>query len=213
MLWLEAAEHEATHFHNGESLIEALGHDSYDILILDWVLPGITGDKVLDWVRQNLGWDIPVIFITQNDSQSDIVAMLERGADDYMTKPVSQDELLARLTALGRRIKNPDKGAIVLDKKPYQLNLESHSLNREGENIPLTQKEFELAAYFFTHQGEILSRASILEKVWGQSVELNTRTVDIHVSRLRKKLGLTGDYGWRLVGIYNHGYRLEPTGS
>ncbi|MDH5694298.1 MAG: response regulator transcription factor, partial [Gammaproteobacteria bacterium] len=103
-LWVAAAGHDCERYTTGEAIIEALEKkEQFDLLVLDWMLPGISGDKVLDWVRSNVGWEVPVIFITQKDSQEDIVSALERGADDYMIKPVTQMEMLARLTALGRR--------------------------------------------------------------------------------------------------------------
>ncbi|MDH5377219.1 MAG: response regulator transcription factor, partial [Gammaproteobacteria bacterium] len=207
-LWVAAAGHDCERYTTGEAIIEALEKkEQFDLLVLDWMLPGISGDKVLDWVRSNVGWEVPVIFITQKDSQEDIVSALERGADDYMIKPVTQMEMLARLTALGRRRRNAQVDELKLQREPFTLDMESHTLLRHGEIIPLTQKEFDLSTYLFNNVGQVLSRSNILETVWGRNPNLNTRTVDIHISRLRKKLGLNGESGWRLIGIYNHGYR------
>jgi DNA-binding response OmpR family regulator len=208
-LWIEAAGHHCYQFLSGEEFMRALKRDTYDVLILDWVLPDTTGDKVLDWVREHLGWKIPIIFVTHKDAQEDIVAALERGADDYMVKPVQPMEMLARITAVGRRLAGEPKTEKVLDKAPYRFDLASHTATLNGDPITLTQKEFDLALFLFQNSGRVLSRAHILDAVWGRSPDINTRTVDIHVSRIRKKLNLGTETGWQLAGVYNHGYRLE----
>ena len=208
-LWVVASGHDCEHYPSGEEMLAALEKEKFDLLVLDWMLPGTNGDEVLDWVRANLGWEIPVIFVTQRDSQEDIVSALERGADDYMIKPVTQLEMMARITALGRRLRNARIDELMLHREPFSLDMETHTMLRDGDVVLLTQKEFDLSTYLFNNVGQILSRSNILETVWGRNPDLNTRTVDIHISRLRKKLGLNGESGWRLVGIYNHGYRLE----
>lgn len=208
-LWMEAAGHNTHHFTTGESFIKALSRDTYDLLILDWMLPDTSGDKVLDWVREHIGWHIPVIFVTQRDTEQDIVSALEKGADDYMIKPVKPMEMLARITAVGRRLSLDSKDELIIDRSPIMLDLNSHTVTLNDEEIPLTQKEFDLAVFLFQNVGRILSRAHILDSVWGRSPDMNTRTVDIHMSRLRKKLQFSQETGWKLSGIYNHGYRLE----
>jgi DNA-binding response OmpR family regulator len=213
-LWIEEAGHECALFESGEEFKQNLQDNDYDILILDWILPDTSGDVVLSWIRQNKGWEIPIIFVTQRDSEEDIVAALQQGADDYMTKPVKQGELVARISALGRRVKaGNNHGSNTLYFEPYKMDMSSHTLLRGDDVISLTQKEFDLAVYLFSNAGRIISRAKMLETVWGSSPDLNTRTVDIHISRLRKKLALNGEHGWKLAGIYNHGYRLERVHS
>lgn len=209
LLWMEAAGHQAHLFANGQSFMTAAKRDSYDLFMLDWMLPDTTGDKVLEWIREHIGWHVPVIFVTQKDSPENVVTALEKGADDYMVKPVQPMEMLARLTALGRRVKQDFQEEKVLERSPYILDMNSHTIVCKEEEIPLTQKEFDLALFMFQNVGRILSRAHILDSVWGRNPDLNTRTVDIHVSRLRKKLQLNSENGWKLSGIYNHGYRLE----
>lgn len=208
-VWLNGAGHIVHHFSTGASLLQAVQRDSFDLLLLDWVLPDVQGDEVLQRVRANLGWALPVIFMTQKDSQEDIVRGLELGADDYMTKPVTSPELLARMNAVVRRSK-PETREQVIECGPYRLDLRARTLTRDGEPIILTQKEFDLAAFIFRNVGRLVSRGHILESVWGRNASVTTRTVDIHMSRLRRKLGLGGATGWRLSAIYNHGYRLEP---
>lgn len=211
-VWLNGAGHAVHHFGLGASLLQAMQRDSFDLLLLDWVLPDIQGDDVLQRVRNTLGWDLPVIFMTQKHSQEDIVRGLELGADDYMAKPVTSSELLARINAVVRRFK-PETREQILDRGPYRLDLRARTLTRDGEPVVLTQKEFDLAAFIFRNVGRLVSRGHILESVWGRNASVTTRTVDIHMSRLRRKLGLGDASGWRLSAIYNHGYRLEPPSS
>jgi DNA-binding response OmpR family regulator len=211
--WLKSAGHHVYHFARGGDCISALQRESFDLLILDWLLPDINGDEVLVWVRENVGWNVPVIFITQRDSQEDIVAALNKGADDYMTKPVGSAELLARIGALARRVRGGGEEGRILLLPPYELDFQARRIKCDGEDVTLTKKEYDLAAFLFRHAGELLSRAHILEAVWGRKADVTTRTVDIHISRLRKKLNFSDVTGWRLNAIYHHGYRLEPVGD
>ena len=210
-LWLESAGHECEHYETGEQFIDNTQGKGFDLYILDWMLPDISGIDVLRWLRDNVGWDTPVLFVTARDSEEDIVHALETGADDYMVKPVKQNELLARITALHRRIKgsSPRETLDIQTIGPFTINGHERSISLNGELIELTQKEFDLAIYLLHNVGRLLSRGHILEEVWGRSAEINTRTVDTHVSRLRNKLKLIPENGWRLNAIYQHGYRLE----
>lgn len=210
MLWLEDAGHHCQHFETGRAFLRGVNKDSFDMLLLDWMLPDMNGDEVLDWVREKQDWHIPVLFITQRDSEEDIVHALERGADDYMVKPVKLRELLARIAALSRRMGGSQEAASeILEAPPFVFNQVSHVISRDGEKIETTHKEFDLALFLFRNQGRVLSRGHILESVWGQNPDLNTRTVDTHISRLRNKLGLSKNETWKLSAIYQHGYRLE----
>lgn len=208
-MWIEAAGHTCSRFTTGALFMKAMKNEHFDLLILDWVLPDTSGDVVLEWVRQNYGWHLPVIFVTQRDSQEDLVSALQKGADDYMIKPVRPMEMLARISALARRVYPDLTEQRVIDREPYRLEMDTRTFMINRQIIPLTQREFELAVFLFRNAGQMVSRALILQKVWDRTAELNTRTVDIHVSRLRKKAGLSGEHGWRLTGVYNHGYRLE----
>lgn len=210
-LWLESAGHECEHYETGEQFIDNTQGKGFDMYILDWMLPDISGIDVLRWLRENVGWDTPVLFVTARDSEEDIVHALETGADDYMVKPVKQNELLARISALHRRIKGSSHRETLEIQAigPFNINGHERSISLNGELIDLTQKEFDLAIYLLHNVGRLLSRGHILEEVWGRSAEINTRTVDTHVSRLRNKLKLIPENGWRLNAIYQHGYRLE----
>jgi len=206
-LWATEAGYHVMPFATGEALKQALTSDTFDMLMLDWNLPDTTGTEILRWVRDNLDWHIPVLFITSRDSEDDVVFALEHGADDYMVKPVNRKETLARIKALARRAQG--KNTDVLEFPPYQINLAERTVSYKGETIDLTHKEFELAHLLFRGNGRLMSRGYIMERVWGTRADLNTRTVDTHMSRLRSKLELRPQNGWQLTAVYHHGYRLS----
>jgi DNA-binding response OmpR family regulator len=212
-LWLKEAGHDCKHYTEGQKFIDDALQQSFDMILLDWMLPDINGDKVLEWIRGHFNWNIPVLFVTMRDSEKDIVYALEHGADDYMTKPVKQMEMLARINALGRRAEHKStesKKRVIGD---YVIDMTSRTVTRNDKLVSLTQKEFELTAFLFKNLNSVLSRKHILENVWGRSGELNTRTVDTHISRIRNKLELGKNDDWRLSAIYHHGYRLEYLGD
>lgn len=206
---LEAEGHHVMAFERGNALIDSLRKVSFDLLILDWIVPDVDGEQVLAWVRNHLDWPIPVLFVTQRDEEQDVARILMAGADDYLVKPVRERELIARIEAVTRRARGQNTADPVIDQPPYRINTAARSVTLKGEPVTLTRKEFELAAFLFRNAGRILSRDHILESVWGHRAGMNTRTVDTHISRLRNKLALTPENGWRLSGIYHHGYRLE----
>lgn len=208
-IWLEDAGHKCQHYLTGKDCIKGLSYDSFDLVILDWVLPDIGGDQVLAWIREHIDWMIPVLFVTARHRPEDIVQALETGADDYMSKPVKRTEMLARISALARRSQSAASENEVLNIGNVQVNASKRGIVVDGEDIDLTGKEYELAAFLLRHTGRILSRGHIMESVWGRSANLNTRTVDTHISRIRKKLNLVPEKGWSLTAIYQHGYRLE----
>ncbi len=209
-LWLRDAGHDVQHYDTGRGFINGVARESFDVLLIDWVLPDISGHEVLKWVRGHTDWHVPVLFVTQLDSEENIVSALESGADDYMCKPVSEREMLARVGALARRAHPADDTQTSLVFEPYTIDPANRTITNAGESIVLTQKEYDLALFLFRHLGRVLSRGHILESVWGKNPEINTRTVDTHVSRVRKKLNIGAETGWRLTAIYQHGYRLEP---
>lgn len=207
--WLESAGHECRVYPTGQAFREGMRCGDFDLAILDWVLPDTDGVAVLAWLREHCEWHIPVIFVTRMDREEDVVIALEKGADDYMTKPVKPREMQARIAAVARRVHLPTERTDLLEVGDYRLNLQSRTVEWRGERVDLTHKEFDLALFLFRQIGRLLSRAQIMETVWGTSAELNTRTVDTHVSRIRNKLRLQPEHGWKLSAIYQHGYRLE----
>lgn len=204
-LWFSTARHTCGCFVAAKEFIEAIGKERYDLLLIDWMLPESNGEEVLKWVRSNLGWDIPVIFITSLDSELDIVAALRAGADDYVVKPPKYLELLARIESLSRRT----RAAPVIQLGQYEINQDLRTISLLGKPIEMTQKEYELACYMFQKPGKLLSRVHLLEKLWGLNADVDTRTVDTHVSRIRRKLGIGPEHGWQIIPVYGYGYRIE----
>ena len=207
--WIEDAGHICTPFAAGKAFIKHIGRESYDLILLDWGIPDISGAEVLVWIRSNIQTPVPVMFVTARDEEQDIVTALESGADDYLVKPVRKMELIARINALERRAKQDFLHKDKLEFNPYVIDVQSRTISREGKSIDLTIKEFDFTLFLFRHLGQLLSRGHILESIWGRSPELNTRTVDTHASRIRSKLDLSLTSGFKLSSVYFYGYRLE----
>lgn len=208
-LWLEEAGYSPCPYGTGQDFIRDLARESFDLIILDWMLPDTDGGQVLASLRERVSWRVPVIFVTARDAEADIVHGLELGADDYLTKPVRRAELLARIHAVMRRSGASEPASAVLDMPPYRVDGVTRTVLVAGQPVELTHMEFELAQFLFRNIDRVLSRGHILESVWGKTAGLHTRTVDTHISRLRAKLGLGAEHGLRLTAVYNHGYRLE----
>ncbi|MBI1890147.1 MAG: response regulator transcription factor [Burkholderiales bacterium] len=207
---LKAAGHSCYPFENGKDMLAELRRESYDLLIIDWQLPDISGSEVLEWVREKLPPNLPVLFMTSRSSEDDIVQGLAAGADDYMIKPIRRGELLARVQALLRRAyPQQTSNADQLQFNQYVFEPRTGRLTAMGQSVDVTQKEFDLALLFFRNLGRPLSRAYILEAVWSRDVDIPSRTMDTHVSRVRSKLQLRPENGFKLAPVYSYGYRLE----
>lgn len=207
--WLEDESYDCVLFDNAKSFMSTVKNESYDVLLLDWMLPQSSGLEILKWIREELQRETPVLFLTAKDEEQDIVKALEMGADDYLAKPVTPNILKARLKALGRRA-----GVLEQPNKPQQygkftVDFERRIVSFEEQPFELTNKEYELTAFMFRNVGKVVSRAHILQSVWGSTADIATRKVDTHISRLRNKLDIKEENGWRIVSIYQHGYRLE----
>lgn len=206
--WLEESGYAVRTFRTAAEFRRRQGTSTIDLLLLDWMLPDTAGIDVLGWIRASPNASLPVIFLTARNEEEDLVRALAKGGDDYVVKPAKRRELIARVDALLRRHGvNGDGGEI--DLPPYRIDPKRRRISVNGREIELTQREFDLANFLFRRQGRIVGRDALLENVWNLSSAVSTRTVDTHVSRLRKKLDLNGENGWRLAAIYQHGYRLE----
>ena len=206
--WVGEDGHDVHAWLSGREAMKQAGRESFDLFMLDWQVPDVSGTEVLAWLRANVSRTVPVLFVTVRDSEQDIVFALENGADDYMVKPVRRQELLARVRALLRRA-YPVEEQKQLSFPPFEIDIQRGEARQAGTKLELTPKEFELTVTLFRNIGRLLSRGHLQETVWGRSGDLATRTVDTHVSQVRKKLDLRPESGYRVVPIYNYGYRLE----
>lgn len=206
--WLLGEGFEVNHADTGREFIRLLTDNPVDMLILDWQLPDMEGVDVLAFVRNQLNSNVPVIFATQRDAEADIVKALQAGADDYLVKPLRKGELLARLDSLARRagVTNNDSR---IELGPITLDNAAQIVTVNGEVVKLTPKDYQLACCMLRNVGKLLSRDYLLREVWGIDASLNTRTVDVHVSRIRRSLNIGPEIGYCIKTVYQHGYRLE----
>jgi len=208
-LWLEEAHHLVTHLADGKAFLKHVARESYDLFLLDWNTPTLSGDQVLEWVRENIQAPVPVMFMTARTDEEDIVTALQKGADDYLTKPLRKFELVARVNALERRSRQEYQQKEILEIDQIRIDVAQRRVKCGDREVEMTLKEFDLTLFLFRHMGQLLSRGHILESIWGRNPDLNTRTVDTHISRIRNKLGLSPESGLRLSSVYFYGYRLE----
>ncbi|MER1966851.1 response regulator transcription factor [Castellaniella sp. GW247-6E4] len=197
-------------FSEGNTLLAALrNRASFDLLLLDWELPGIDGIEVLQWIRANRGQSIPVIFVTNRTHEEDIVKGLNAGADDYIGKPPRPAELLARIGSLLRRNgqATPLESDFMLGD--FTVEVATRQIRLRGAAISLTPKEFDLAALFLRNPWRLFSRDDLSALVWNREVPSTSRTLDTHLSNIRKKLQLGPACGALLSASYALGYRLE----
>lgn len=200
--------HDAHTFGHAEALLRQLRRETFDLLIVDWQLPDLSGPEVVKWVRSHVEHPIPILFVTNRGDEADVMTGLASGADDYMIKPLRVGELTARVHALIRR-SYPGQTAAVQVHGGYRFDLHQRTLSYDGDPIELKPKEYQLAQVFFQHIGRLLSRNHLLDTIWGLNSDVSSRTLDTHVSHLRAKLNLRPSRGFRLVSIYGVGYRLE----
>lgn len=187
--YFKSLNHEVLSFESGEAMFEALGETVPELCILDIMLPGIDGLEILRRLRvAEHTQQVPIIMLTARGSEMDKVAGLEQGADDYIAKPFGLMELQARVKALLRRTKNVPVETI-LRYEELELDPDAREVRCRGEVVELTYKEFELLRLLLSRKGTVLTRDDILTHVWGYNYVGETRTVDMHIKSLRKKLG------------------------
>ncbi len=206
--WFDEFNYQYEHFTQAQPMLNRLKDENFDIALLDWELPEMSGLEAVKLIRSRYHQNLPILFCSMKDNEADVVQALEAGADDYMRKPLLRIELKARLQALLRRSKG-SQPENEIEHGCYQFDLQNKKAFVSGKLVEMTDKDFEVASCLFDNMGRILSRSFLLETIWGISSDLNTRTVDVHVSRVRKALGISPETGFRIKTIYQHGYRLE----
>ncbi|EYT55878.1 XRE family transcriptional regulator [Leucobacter sp. UCD-THU] len=189
---LEREGYRVTVVDNGAEAVTVFGGAHPDLVLLDLMLPGLPGTEVCRAIRQTS--QVPVIMLTAKDSEIDIVVGLELGADDYITKPYSTRELLARVRAALRRSgvsdedREDDLDEMVLDELGIRLDSERHAVTVRGEEIAMPLREFELLEMLMRHSGRVLTRGQLIDRVWGSNYYGDTKTLDVHIKRIRARI-------------------------
>jgi two-component system response regulator RegX3 len=193
---------------NGLAAVNAVEAAPPDLMLLDLMLPGLPGTEVCREVRQRSS--LPIIMLTAKDSEVDIVVGLELGADDYVTKPYSSRELLARIKAvLRRRAEDPHASQSILEFHGIVLDSDRHQLVVRGTPVSLPLKEFELLELLMLNAGRVLTRGQIIDRVWGSDYFGDTKTLDVHIKRLRSKIEDNPSEPTMIVTVRGLGYRFE----
>ena len=178
---------------DGEEAMVAVAESKPDLILLDWMLPHLSGIDLCRQLRRGAGTrDIPIIIVTARGEEADKIRGLNTGADDYVTKPFSPQELVARVRAVLRRAR-PALGDATLRHRDLTMDLSAHRVRRAGRDVHLGPTEFRLLRHFMEHPGRVFSREQLLDAVWGRDVEVELRTVDVHIRRLRQALNLGHD--------------------
>ena len=178
---------------DGEEGLLIAAEQNVDLVLLDWMLPGVSGIEVCRRMRRNSEMRaLPIIMLTARGEEADRVRGLDTGADDYVPKPFSPDELIARIRAVLRRVR-PALDEEQLIFADVEMNLAAHRVSRSGRPVQLGPTEFRLLRHFMEHPGRVFSRNQLLDAVWGRDVYVDERTVDVHIRRLRKALNARGD--------------------
>jgi len=196
---LTRAGYECKCAYDGMKAADILENERFDLILLDVMLPGADGFELMDYIRP---LEIPVIFITAKNMVEDRVRGLRMGAEDYIVKPFEIIELLARVETVLRRYRKIDR---MIEIAGLSIDTSSMVVRRDGDDIPLTRKEYELLLLFARNPGIALYRETIYERVWGGDYYGDSRTIDLHVQRVRRKVGWEDN----LQSVYKVGYRLE----
>lgn len=195
---------------DGTAALEAFDRAGADLVLLDLMLPGLPGTDVCRSLRARS--NVPVIMLTAKDSEVDKVVGLELGADDYVTKPFSTRELVARMRAVLRRGAESEDPPAVLEAGPVRLDVERHTVSVRGEGVQLPLKEFELLEMLLRNAGRVLTRMQLIDRVWGSDYVGDTKTLDVHIKRLRAKIESDPADPRHIETVRGLGYKFEPSG-
>jgi len=205
---LEREGYETTIAADGVTAVAEFERNGSDLVLLDLMLPGLPGTEVCREIRSRSS--VPIIMLTAKDSEVDIVVGLELGADDYVTKPYSTRELLARIRAiLRRRIEDDDVRELVLEAGVVRMDVERHTVSVGGKETAMPLKEFELLELLLRNSGRVLTRGQLIDRVWGADYFGDTKTLDVHIKRIRSKIEDVPSEPTMLVTVRGLGYRFE----
>ncbi|MHA6670076.1 response regulator [Homoserinimonas sp. A447] len=206
---LEREGYETVVADDGLKAVAEFEANGADLILLDLMLPGISGTEVCRRVRMQS--QVPIIMLTAKDSEVDIVVGLELGADDYVTKPYSTRELLARIRAVMRRRVDDgdDDGDTVIEIGPVRMDLERHTVAVAGEDIAIPLKEYDLLEVLMRNAGRVLTRGQLIDRVWGENYFGDTKTLDVHIKRIRSRIEESPSEPQLLVTVRGLGYRFE----
>lgn len=204
-IYLETTGYNVKVAHDGKAAKEEFVNFSPNLVVLDMMLPGIDGMEVLKWIRKDS--NVPVIMLTAKGETFDKVLALEIGADDYVVKPFEPKELLARVKAVMRRYSGEEPDNVVLNFPGLTIDANSYKVIYNGEEVKTPPKEFELLHYLASNKNKVFTRDQLLCEVWGYDYPGDSRTVDVHIKRLREKLN--GGEDWQLETVWGVGYKFE----
>ncbi|MGH2975212.1 MAG: response regulator transcription factor [Solirubrobacterales bacterium] len=209
--YLERAGYDALEAADGPEALRLAELRRPDLIVLDVMLPGIDGIEVMRRLHERDGKPVPVILLTARGEESDRLVGLRRGADDYVVKPFSPAELVARVDAVLRRVSPPaEEAPEPIEVGPLRIDPAMRTVTLEGEGVSLTQREFDLLAFLAANPGRVFSRDQLMEAVWGYPFFTDASTVTVHVRRLRAKLGDDSSEPRFIETVWGVGYRLKP---
>ena len=210
-MYLQTADFEISEAADGITALKKLEEKQVDLVVLDIMLPGIDGFEVLKTIRSRQTW-LPVVMLTAVGDEEDRIAGLEQGADDYLIKPFSPKELVARVKAVLRRAQSPaaPEDMAVIRFPHLMVDSSQHLATAGGIELTLTPREFDLLWFLANHPQQVFSRDQLLDRVWGFDFEGDGRTVDVHITRLRQKLLKTPSAYQYIETIWGQGYRFKP---
>ncbi len=206
-LYLEKEGYQVATYARGDEALAAFRQNPPSLMLLDIMLPGLDGWQVCRAVRQISA--IPIIMLTAKDETFDKVLGLELGADDYMTKPFETKELVARVKAVLRRASPGESEKDTLSFPGLTISLEKYEVYYQGKQVDMPPKEMEVLYFLASHQNRVFTREQLLEQVWGFDFFGDSRTVDVHIKRLREKLQGSETLGWQIRTVWSVGYKFE----
>ena len=206
---LELEGYETAHADDGDAAVRMYETEGADLILLDLMLPGRSGTEVCRHIRQTS--QVPIIMLTAKDSEVDTIVGLELGADDYVTKPYSTRELVARIRAVLRRraVEDEEEDDAVVEIGRVRLDADSHTVTVEGRETAMPLREFELLEYLMRNAGRVLTRGQLIDRVWGSDYFGDTKTLDVHIKRLRAKIEEDPSNPTCVVTLRGLGYRFE----